>query len=122
MDPAPLDVAVGFAVVLRALGVPVPPDCVVAYARALDAVGLDERDGTYWAGRATLVRRPEDVPAYDAAFHRYWEGGRPTDPDEVLMRTGRRCFLVIEQGRIVGLVTPNVIAYYNAQATLTAPH
>jgi len=29
--------------------------------------------------------------------------------DEVLMRTGRRCFLVIEQGRIVGLMTPNEV-------------
>src|SRR5262249_28559042 len=29
--------------------------------------------------------------------------------DERLMRTGRRCFLVIEQERIVGLVSPNEI-------------
>ena len=27
----------------------------------------------YWAGRATLVRRPEDVELYDRAFAAWWE-------------------------------------------------
>lgn len=76
------DLAVGFAAELRRRGLAVPPDTVVAYARALDAVGLDERDPVYWAGRATLVRRPEDVAAYDAAFHAYWDRAleRPVRP------------------------------------------
>jgi hypothetical protein len=78
----PVDLAAGFAGVLRAEGVAVPPDCAVAYARALDAVGLDQREGVYWAGRGTLVRRPEDVPAYDAAFRRFWEGRGARLPDE----------------------------------------
>lgn len=53
---------------LRGLGVAAPPDATVAYAAALGEVGLGSRSGVYWAGRATLVRRPEDVPAYDRAF------------------------------------------------------
>jgi uncharacterized protein with von Willebrand factor type A (vWA) domain len=65
--------AVGFAAELRRRGLVVPPDTVVAYARALDAVKLGEQEPVYWAGRATLVRRPEDVAAYDAAFSAYWE-------------------------------------------------
>jgi uncharacterized protein with von Willebrand factor type A (vWA) domain len=41
----------------------------VTFARALAALGDDAgAGGAYWAGRATLVRRPEDVPAYDRAF------------------------------------------------------
>ena len=68
------DLAVGFAQQLRMRGLVVPPDTVIAYAKALDAVGLDDRDEVYWAGRATLVRRPEDVAAYDAAFTDYWAG------------------------------------------------
>jgi uncharacterized protein with von Willebrand factor type A (vWA) domain len=68
------DIAVGFAERLRAHGLVVPPDTVVTYAQALDAVCLDERDPVYWAGRATLVRRPEDVAAYDTAFTDFWEG------------------------------------------------
>jgi len=31
----------------------------------------------YWAGRATLVTRPEDLAAYDGAFTQFWEGGPP---------------------------------------------
>jgi uncharacterized protein with von Willebrand factor type A (vWA) domain len=70
----PSDVVTGFAGRLRARGLPVPSDTLVTYARALDAVGLEDRAPVYWAGRATLVRRPEDVPAYDAAFRDFWEG------------------------------------------------
>jgi uncharacterized protein with von Willebrand factor type A (vWA) domain len=40
----------------------------VTFARALAAVGIDERDHVYWAGRATLVRRPEDVDDYERCF------------------------------------------------------
>ena len=68
------DLAVGFAQQLRLRGLVVPPDTVIAYAKALGVVGLDDRDAVYWAGRATLVRRPEDVAAYDAAFTDYWAG------------------------------------------------
>ena len=30
--------------------------------------GVDQRGPAYWAGRATLVHRPEDVPTYDRVF------------------------------------------------------
>jgi uncharacterized protein with von Willebrand factor type A (vWA) domain len=73
----PVDPAVGFARALRAHGVVVPPDAVIAYARALAEVGLGGREGVYWAGRATLVRRPEDVAPYDVAFGRFWDGRSP---------------------------------------------
>ncbi len=68
------EVAVTMARTLRGLGVPAPPDATVAYATALAEVGIDRRSSAYWAGRATLVRRPEDVPAYDRAFAAVFEG------------------------------------------------
>ena len=68
------EVAVAFARVLRGAGVDVPTGAIVTYADALDAVGLTSRDAVYWAGRTTLVRRPEDVATYDAAFLSFWEG------------------------------------------------
>jgi uncharacterized protein with von Willebrand factor type A (vWA) domain len=38
------------------------------------------RASVYWAGRATLVRRPEDRVTYDRAFDAFWCGG--LDPSE----------------------------------------
>ena len=52
------------------------------FAEALDAVGLNERDSVYWAGLATLVRRPEDRPLYDRAFRVFWQQ-LPGGPDTV---------------------------------------
>ncbi|HEX2039023.1 MAG TPA: VWA domain-containing protein [Acidimicrobiales bacterium] len=69
-----MNVAVAFAAAVRRHGVDVPVGSVVLLAEALDAVGLERRDGVYWAGRAALVRRPEDAPAYDRAFSAFWTG------------------------------------------------
>ncbi|MEX0847531.1 MAG: VWA domain-containing protein [Ilumatobacteraceae bacterium] len=65
--------AVGFARVLRGLGVSVPIGSVIAFGEALGLLGIDHRDGVYWAGRSTLVHRPEDLDVYDRAFAVYWE-------------------------------------------------
>jgi hypothetical protein len=77
--------AVAFARVLRALGLDVTAGSTVAYAEALAAAGIGRRASVYWAGRATLVHRPEDIPAYDRAFAAFWEGAaagvEPAAPD-----------------------------------------
>ncbi len=36
------------------------------------AVGVEDGGDVYWAGRATLVRHPEDIPVYDATFAAFW--------------------------------------------------
>ena len=76
MRSDPADIAVAFTQILRGLGLRVPASSTHAYADALGAVGLDQRDGVYWAGRATLVRRPEDIEPYDRAFAVFFEGRR----------------------------------------------
>jgi uncharacterized protein with von Willebrand factor type A (vWA) domain len=68
----PERIAVGFAAALRAIGLAVPTGSVVAFLQALGALGIGSRDAVYWAGRATLVRRGEDVPSYDEVFDAYW--------------------------------------------------
>jgi uncharacterized protein with von Willebrand factor type A (vWA) domain len=65
--------AVGFARLLRGAGLDVPIGNTVAFGEALVAVGIERRDAVYWAGRATLVRSPEDVAVYDRAFRAWWE-------------------------------------------------
>jgi uncharacterized protein len=74
-------VAVGFARVLRGLGLDVPAGNTVVFAEALAAVGVGRAGSVYWAGRATLVRRPEDAADYDRAFDAFWWGRPPRAPD-----------------------------------------
>jgi len=77
--------AVAFARVLRGLGLDVTAGSTVAYAEALASAGMGRRASVYWAGRVTLVHRPEDVPTYDRAFAAFWEdtgeGEKPTRPE-----------------------------------------
>ncbi len=72
----PERVAVGFAQLLRMAGVEVAVGDVLTYTESLGAIGLTTRDDVYWAGRATLVRDPEEIPIYDRAFETLWEGRR----------------------------------------------
>lgn len=67
------EIAVAFTRVLRGAGVQVPMSSTIAFGEALAALGVGDRDHTYWAGRATLVRRPEDIEVYDRAFAVFWE-------------------------------------------------
>lgn len=68
-------VPVAFVRVLRGAGLAVPVEASVTFARALAALADRAAAGAYWAGRATLVRRPEDVPAYDRAFGAFFGDG-----------------------------------------------
>lgn len=68
--------ATAFARVLRGLGLSVPIGCVLTFAEALGAVGVNDRDRVYWSARATLVRRPEDMLLFDRAFAVFWEAKR----------------------------------------------
>jgi uncharacterized protein with von Willebrand factor type A (vWA) domain len=66
--------AVGFARVLRGLGIAVPVGSTLTFARAVSEVGVDDENALYWAGRATLLTCPEDAPLYDRAFAAWWRG------------------------------------------------
>ena len=77
-------VPVAFARVLRRAGLDVPVGATVAYAQALAALADRGTAGAYWAGRSTLVRRVEDVPAYDQAFAAFFGSAAPPARDEVV--------------------------------------
>jgi uncharacterized protein with von Willebrand factor type A (vWA) domain len=78
IQPHPmLGAAVAFGRVLRGAGLRVGTDRVVGFARALEELDAGRRDDVYWAGRITLVSRPEELENYDRAFELFWdEGGR----------------------------------------------
>ena len=67
------EIAVAFSRVLRGAGLAVPTSSTIAFGEALAVTGLEDRDTTFWAGRTTLVRRPEDHDLFDRAFTVFWE-------------------------------------------------
>src|SRR5258706_1549452 len=74
---------VAVAWLLRGAGLEVSVGATLDFARALDCVGLTTSSGVYWAGRATLVHRPDDITTYDRAFDAFWKGGLTEGvPDE----------------------------------------
>lgn len=81
-DPATL--AVAFARVLRGAELNVPIGSVLTFADALGQVGMTSRDAVYWAGKSTLVQKPEDHRLYDRAFAVFWEQRQPGSGDEPL--------------------------------------
>lgn len=70
----PERLVVAFVTALRRAGLVVPVGSTVAYAEALGRVGLHRQDRVYWAGRATLLCRHEDVDLYDQVFESFWLG------------------------------------------------
>jgi uncharacterized protein len=82
----PERLAVSFARLLRKLEIQTPLDSVLTFVNSLEAVGITNRDSVYWAARATLIRRPEDIPEFNKAFKVFWEHREspPGDDEEIL--------------------------------------
>ena len=77
--------AVAFARVLRGAGLQVPLGSVLTFVDALGRLHIDDRHEVYWAARATLVRRPEDIALFDRSFDVFWlaaAAGSIDEPDE----------------------------------------
>jgi uncharacterized protein with von Willebrand factor type A (vWA) domain len=73
--------AVAFARVLRGAGIATPIGNVITFTESITRLGIDRRDDVYWAGRATLVRRPEDIALFDRAFEVFWSQRRSATDD-----------------------------------------
>jgi uncharacterized protein len=73
--PPMLDAAVAFGRILRGAGLRAGTDRLVEFARALEELDASLRDDVYWAGRITLVSRPEEIETYDRAFELFWDKG-----------------------------------------------
>jgi uncharacterized protein len=65
-------VLVGFARELRAAGLIVGTGDALTYCSAMTPLDPSDLVDLYWAGRATLVSRHEDIAAYDTVFRRYF--------------------------------------------------
>jgi hypothetical protein len=66
------DNVVHFGRVLRAAGMAVGPDRVLAATAALECVGVDRREDVRAALAAVMLDRHEQQPLFDAAFDAFW--------------------------------------------------
>ncbi len=65
-----------FGRVLRAAGLPVGPAKVLDAFRAVEAVGLGDRQDFYWTLHAVFVNRRDQREIFDQAFHIFWRNPR----------------------------------------------
>jgi uncharacterized protein len=72
--------AVIFARRLRAEGMTVPTGSVALFVEALNAVDPLDGDHVYWTARVVLVKRPEDIDAFDRSFASFWLGRTGNSP------------------------------------------
>ena len=61
-----------FGRVLRAAGLPVGPGKVIEAIRAVEAVGLRNKDDFYWGLHSVLVNRQDQHEVFNQAFHIVW--------------------------------------------------
>jgi uncharacterized protein len=79
---------VKFAGELRAAGLAVGSGDVLLYCSALSRLDPADLVDLYWAGRATLVNRHDDIAVYDQVFHRFFLAvdGPAEDPLMLMLR------------------------------------
>jgi uncharacterized protein len=86
-EPDPfVGVLVNFAHDLRSAGLAVGSGDVVTYCAAMAPLDPSDLLDLYWAGRATLVTRRDDIPTYDEVFKRFFLGGAPAVPEALLTK------------------------------------
>ena len=74
----PLDrYLVDFLDALRNVGVKVSLGSSIDFGLAVVELGAESFENIYWAGRTTIVDRPEDIAIYDKVFKSHWMGVEP---------------------------------------------
>jgi uncharacterized protein with von Willebrand factor type A (vWA) domain len=76
---------VRFAGELRDAGLAVGSGDVLVYCSALARLDPSDLVDLYWAGRTTLVSRPDDIARYDEVFRRFFLGADGPDEELALM-------------------------------------
>ena len=93
-----VETLVRFGRALRAEGVPAGPDRVTELCRA---AALLPADDLYWAGRATLLSRPDHIPIYDAVFGGFFGPPTPSQGEGTreLHNQFKRTYFTTRRGR-----------------------
>jgi len=70
-----------FGRVLRAIGLDVQPDGIGNLAKATAWIPIDRKQDFHLAARSLLIRRQQDLLAFDRAFEMFWKAGVGQKPD-----------------------------------------
>jgi uncharacterized protein with von Willebrand factor type A (vWA) domain len=68
----PVPPLVAFGRALRGRGLPVGTGRILTFCRSVAALGLTDRETLYWAGRASMVARREDLDVYESTFDEWY--------------------------------------------------
>jgi uncharacterized protein with von Willebrand factor type A (vWA) domain len=75
-ERAALHAAVALGRALREAGVPASVDRELLFCRTLAEVDPRSREQVRWAARCSYLTGPEQIPAFERLFARFWEGER----------------------------------------------
>ena len=62
---------------LRNTGVKISLGSSIDFGLAVTELGAGSSEDIYWAGRSTLINRPEDISIYNKVFKSHWLGIDP---------------------------------------------
>jgi uncharacterized protein len=96
---------VGFSRELRAAGLAVGSGDILTYCAAMRPLDPTDLVDLYWAGRATLVTKRDDIRTYDEVFRRYFLGG--ADPVRELVTLRARVEAEAEAMLVAPATTPD---------------
>jgi uncharacterized protein len=85
-DPGFVSVLTGFGRELRGSGVTVGSGDILTFCAAMEPLDPTDLLDLYWAGRATLVTKRDDIPVYDEVFRRYFLGGADPVRDLITLK------------------------------------
>lgn len=105
---------VGFGRALRTAGLPVDTRRLIAFREAAELLPEGE---LYWAGRATLVARRDEIPVFDRVFRAYFSGGRESARLTVRLRPRLRAVPLGAHAQATGAADPAVPGVALASAT-----
>jgi uncharacterized protein with von Willebrand factor type A (vWA) domain len=65
-----------FGRILRQAGLPVGPGKIIEAVKAVESIGITNREDFYWTLHAVMVNRRDQREIFDQAFHVFWKNPR----------------------------------------------
>jgi len=77
-----------FGRILRSLGLPLQPSVLQDFLRAVEWIGVGQKEDFYYAARTLFVLRKEDLPIFNQAFEQFWSSRKVAEAIAPFARRG----------------------------------